>query len=97
LFRERHNTSAFSEITSFSLGRTQQKTEQVHIEDSVQRMQAGPNRAQRANNWSCIFQQWHLCRLGCDYQPNSYHKLRRGEVITHTLVRDQHPQWTVMI
>ena len=35
-------------------------------------MQIVANRPQYVNSGSCIFQMWHLCRLGCDYLYNSY-------------------------
>ena len=39
------------------------KTDQVHVEDPVQKTQAAPNRLEEANSWSCIFQQCHPHRL----------------------------------
>jgi len=36
----------------------QQKTDQAHIGDPVEKMQAVPNRPQKVNCWSCSFQLW---------------------------------------
>jgi len=50
----------------------QQKSDQEHAENPVQKMQAAPIRPQKNNGWSCSFQQWHTSWLSCDCLSNSY-------------------------
>ena len=38
----------------------------------IQRMQAAPNRPQKANGWSCSLQQWYTRQLHCDCLSNSH-------------------------
>jgi len=50
----------------------QQKNDQVHAEDPVEKMLAVPNRLQKVSGCSCSSQTWHPPRLGCDCLSNSY-------------------------
>jgi len=54
---ERHNTSVLLVLFSFPLGRMQLKTNEVHVENPVQRTQVVPNRLQKENGSACSFQQ----------------------------------------
>ena len=50
----------------------------------------------KAKGWSCSFQLWHPCLLGCECLSKSYSKTR--EMVTaHTLVGVQHLGWTSVI
>ena len=61
----------------FRLGRTQLKTDQVHVEDP-----AAPNLPPKANDWSWSSQKWYTCRLGCDCLSNLF-RLWWGVVTSH--------------
>jgi len=50
---ETKNRCIFSAYFHSGLSRTQQKTDRVHVEDSVEKMLAVPNRLQKVNGLSC--------------------------------------------
>ena len=54
----RDNTTSFQCWFSFRPRRTQPQTDRVHAKDLLQKMLAAPNHPQKANGWSCCFQQW---------------------------------------
>jgi len=57
------------------------ETDQVHVENPVQRTQAVPHHLQKANFSSSSFQRWHPCQLGCDCLSNSYRNVMRSGAI----------------
>jgi len=72
----------------------QLKTDQVHVENPVPKMQSVPNHPEKTNGWSCSFQQWHPHQLNCACLLNSC-RLWRGAVTVRTLAGVQHPWWTL--
>jgi len=66
------------------------------LEALVEKMLPVPNFPRKAKGWSCIFQQWHPSRFGCDCLSKSC-RIWREAVTGHILVEVQHPWWTVVI
>ena len=80
---------------SFRPDRTQQKTDQVHVDGGVEETQATSNHLLRANAWLRSIKQWHPRRFGCDCLSNP---CRLWRVVTaRTLFEVQHPQLTAAI